>query len=236
MTREPTETPYEYLLRLHRTGRRATQVRDLVRASMQSPAELAGALRTALDQRQHALVNFILVLGFDHQHPALVPVLCEIVDTDDSYFGIEDAVELLGEIGDARAVPSLIRVLHSPPDWDFSHYVGEKAIKALARIGTEQARAAIRLAVTSPRPRIWETTIWPILKQGGDSLLVLARRLVSEDPEATGVEEVLRALAKMDKREAWAVIESATACEFDEVRALAEALLRERTRLEGSPQ
>lgn len=228
MMRESTEALYEYLRRLHRTGSRPDQVRDLVRASMQSPLELAEALRTALAEREHSLSSFILVLGFDNKDSTLVPVLCEIVDSNDPLLGIEDAIVLLGRIGDPHAVPSLIRVLISPPEWDFSHYMGEKAVEALARIGTDQARAAIRLAVTSPRPRVWQATIWPILEQGGESLLALARRLVSEDPESHGLEAVLRELAKMDSREAWAVIESATTCEDDEIRAVAEELLHER--------
>jgi hypothetical protein len=67
---------------------------------------------------------------------AIVSALCQIVDAGEPIWAVEDVVDLLGDLGDARAVPSLSRVLVDEPEWDFDGFVGEKAIDSLERLAS----------------------------------------------------------------------------------------------------
>lgn len=224
----PSRKMYDVLTRLHRQGLTGFQASAAVRAEMTSPDDLAAAVRTVFVEQDPLLMGFVMGVLSDVQDPALVPVLCEIVDRGDARLGVEDAIEILGEIGDPHAVPSLATTLLSPPIWDFDGYAGEKAVVALDKIGTPEARAAIRAATSSVRRRVWQAAIRPALAHDRESFLALAQRLVSEDPGAHQLEIVLRALADIGGTDAWRIIEAASNSDDEDDRVLAKELLHNR--------
>jgi hypothetical protein len=97
-----------------------------------------------------------------------------------------------------------------------------------SRLGTAEGLAAIRFAVMSPRRRVWQATIGSVIEQPDECLLDLGRRLVTEDPSSHRFESVLRALAAMERPDAWRIIEWAAECEDDVNSAKAKALLGSR--------
>jgi hypothetical protein len=226
MTRQPEETLYDYIARLRRQGVRSTNAGPLVRSAMASPDELASALRAAFTQRDSALLSFMLEASLEVLDPALVPVLCDMLDSDVASI-VEDTVEQLGLIADPAAVPCLTRILRSPPQWDFNGYAGEKAVWSLEAIGTPEAREAIRFAATTQRRRVWQATIRP-LEQDHNRLLELAHRLVAEDPWSYHLERLLPILAKSDTPEDWRIIELVAESEDDDNRTIAQSLLHAR--------
>src|SRR3954465_2465535 len=126
--RRAQETLQEFIVRLKEAGIHGTKVTSTVHRAMTSPNELADVVRTAVSHRQIPLLDYIFSFSFDKKDIELVPILCDIVEARDESLGAEDAVEVFGEIGDARAVPSLGNILLDAPDWDFNGYAGEKAV------------------------------------------------------------------------------------------------------------
>lgn len=92
----------------------------------------------------------LVVAALDFQDKRMVPVLTEILVALNARMNNEDVVELLGDIGDERAVPALSRALEAEFDFDEFHWLNVKAIWALERIGTESAIEVIKRSVDSP--------------------------------------------------------------------------------------
>lgn len=94
--------------------------------------------------------QLLVVAALDFNDRRMVPVLTEILDALNEGMTNEDVVELLGDIGDERAVPALGRALKAEFDFDEFHWLNVKAIWSLERIGTKSAIDVIRKSVDSP--------------------------------------------------------------------------------------
>jgi hypothetical protein len=238
MTREPNESLYDFIVRLladpgnPKEPARRRRDRQLAASAVRSPADVVSALETAWASRDNEVLCFIVNMSEyddDPGYAALVPTLCEMLDAGDGVWCAEDAVELLGDLGDPRAVPSLQRLINSSPAWDLSGYAAEKAVWSLEQIGTDEARAAIRDAMRSRRRRVWlATTRSAIEWRDPASLLYLGRRVIDEEPSTHHAEPLLRALAELRTSEAWSIIDDAARSKDDDTRVLAAELLKTR--------
>lgn len=94
--------------------------------------------------------QLLVVAALDFCDRRMVPVLAEILGALNERMTNEDVVELLGDIGDERAVPALSRALDAEFDFDEFHWLNVKAIWALESIGTKGAIEVIEKSVDSP--------------------------------------------------------------------------------------
>jgi hypothetical protein len=95
-------------------------------------------------------------------HPAerrLVGPLCELLSVRDAYLQHEWVAELLGEIGDPRAVAALSDACSFDVGGDPFRSLPKQCLQALYEIGTPAALAAIKVQELSPWPEVrWEAT------------------------------------------------------------------------------
>jgi HEAT repeat protein len=92
----------------------------------------------------------IELLGRLHEPRAVAPLLEVLATTRDPVRQAEAALSL-GAIGDGRAVPALVQLLHNP---EAPFMARCAAATALGNFPEEQALAALRRAVSDPRPSV----------------------------------------------------------------------------------
>jgi HEAT repeat protein len=89
-----------------------------------------------------------LLAAYEQPSRALTPMLCEVLARRMPEVNNEDLVEVLGEIGDPRAVDAIEDALLWEPDWDEFHALGVKCVWALGAIATPEARSMLEDAAS----------------------------------------------------------------------------------------
>lgn len=199
-------------------------------AGVTSP-ELADALADRIAHVDTVRVARILATLFHFPSPDAVPLLCSMLVSSVGWHLPEDVAELLGEARDPRAIDPLVHIIEAPPENDFNGFLAEKVVTALSRFDDARARAAIARAAHSQQPRTWQATIAPSLEQPSpETLLLLGRRIATENPEAPRADEVFDYLARLDTSEAWQIVGLASRCENTELARHAQDLLTQAKR------
>ncbi len=189
--------------------------------------DLAEALADAVDTSDPERVSRILATMFWFPSPEALPLLCTMLVSEVGWHLHEDVAELLGNMGDLRAVDALVQIVDAPPAYDFDGTLGEKVVDALSRFDDPRATAAIARAAQSPQRRVWQAAIGHALAHGPPALLLaLGRRVAVEDPEASRADEVLDQLAALGTPEAGAVLALAAAGRDEDLARHAATLLR----------
>ena len=85
--------------------------------------------------------------------------LCRILESEAAKDFHEQAVELLGEIGDSEAIPALRKALDFRWDYDEWLFVPRKSLRVLHSIGTPESLAIIKQAIASSETLIREEAI-----------------------------------------------------------------------------
>lgn len=117
-------------------------------------AEVASGLRGLLTDCDW--VRAILWLQAASVRPSrgLVSPLCELLSMRKGYIQHEWVAELLGEIGDPRAIPALSDACSFDLDGDAFRSLPKRCLQALACIGTPAALTALELQALSPWPEV----------------------------------------------------------------------------------
>ena len=88
--------------------------------------------------------------------PGLVEPLCEVLPVRGAYLQHEWAAELLGEMGDPRAIPALRAACTSEVAGDVDRSLAKRCLSALVAIGTPEAIDAAREQLASPWHEVHE--------------------------------------------------------------------------------
>ena len=124
------------------------------RTALPDSAEIATLLQKVLLNPDMPGANFCLMAAWYSLSPDYVPLLCEIVSSKAMAAWHEQAVELLGELSDPRAIPALAKALVYRWDYDEWLSVPRKALDALKAIGTEEALAVAQCGPDSGIPDV----------------------------------------------------------------------------------
>ncbi len=92
----------------------------------------------------------------------LVTPLSELLSIRDAYIQHEWVAELLGEIGDPRAIAALSDACSFDVEGDAFRSLPRRCLQALAEIGTPAALAAVESQLLSP---------WPVVREEAARLL-----------------------------------------------------------------
>jgi HEAT repeat protein len=122
-------------------------------------AEVAGGLHALLTDRDPIRVMLWLHAAITRPSAGLVGPLCELLSVRDAYLQHEWVAELLGEIGDPRAITALSDACSFDVGGDVFRSLPKRCLQALYEIGTPAALAAIAAQLSSPWPEIrWEAS------------------------------------------------------------------------------
>jgi HEAT repeat protein len=132
------------------------QMNQEFRANPPSLDEIAEGLNSIGDNRKPPGASFLLMAAWSNLSSDYTPALCRILDNSDCNAFHEQAVELLQEVGDKRAVPALAKAVSYRWDYDDWLLVPRKALKALAAIGSPEAVAVVKAAMNSSEEPIRE--------------------------------------------------------------------------------
>lgn len=131
--------------------------------------EIGRGLRGLLTDRDG--IRVILWVHAANTRPTrgLVEPLCELLCVRGAYLQREWVAELLGEMGDPRAIPALRAACSSEVAGDVCRSLPKRCLSALVAIGTPEACDAAREQLTSP---------WPEVREWAAELLI-----ESDDPD-----------------------------------------------------
>jgi HEAT repeat protein len=130
--------------------------------------ETADGLRGLLSTRDSIRVILWLHAAITRPSPGLVEPLCELLSIRDEYVQHEWVAELLGEIGDPRAIPALRDACSFDVNGDPFRSLPKRCLEALAEIGTPEAMAVVREQLTSPWVEVREWAAELLEVEGGE--------------------------------------------------------------------
>ncbi len=130
------------------------EFRHAVRLLGDIEAEVVGGLRGLLNDRDWARVVLWLEVASARPNCGLVEPLCELLSVRDGYLQQEWVAELLGEIGDPRAVAALGDACSFEVEGDAFRSLPKRCLQSLAAIGTPDAQAAVESQLLSPWPEV----------------------------------------------------------------------------------
>jgi HEAT repeat protein len=113
-------------------------------------AEVASELRGLLTDRDPIRVMLWLHAAISQPSAGLVGPLCDLLSVRDAYLQHEWVAELLGEIGDPRAIPALRDACSFDVGGDVFRSLPKRCLQALYEIDTPAALAAIQEQLSSP--------------------------------------------------------------------------------------
>lgn len=129
--------------------------------------EIGRGLRGLLADRDGVEVILWVHAAITRPTPGLVEPLCEVLSVRDAYLQHEWVAELLGEMGDPRAIPALRAACTSEVAGDVTRSLPKRCVEALVAIGTPEAVDAARAQLTSPWPEVREWAA-ELLAESGD--------------------------------------------------------------------
>lgn len=132
------------------------QMNQEFRANPPSPDEIAEGLNSIGDNCNLPGASLVFMAAWSNLSSDYTPALCRILDNSDCNAFHEQAVELLQEVGDERAIPALAKAVSYQWDYDEWLLVPRKSLRALASIGTPEAVAALKASVHSSEEPIRE--------------------------------------------------------------------------------
>ncbi len=112
--------------------------------------ELGHGLRGLLTDRDSIRILLWIQAADARPSAGLVEPLCDVLSVRDGYVQHEWVAEILGEIGDPRAIPALRDCCAFDVGGDPFRSLPKRCLEALAAIGTPEAIAAIREQLASP--------------------------------------------------------------------------------------
>jgi hypothetical protein len=113
-------------------------------------AEVADGLRGLLADRDPIRITLWLHCAMTRPSAGLVAPLCDLLLVGDRYLQHEWIADLLGEMGDPRAVDALSQTCSFDVSGDAFRSLPKRCLQALAAIGTREAMAAIEVQLSSP--------------------------------------------------------------------------------------
>jgi hypothetical protein len=138
---------------------RRAEAEEALRAIPQIEEKILVDLVSARESGDWKYFYALVVAAFDYPDVRYLPVLLEAYETEGTGMPPEDLIELIGEVGDDRAVPLLGRSLLCRPDTDeFGHFT-RKAARALTDVGTPRAIEALRAGLDSSDPLVRRFTL-----------------------------------------------------------------------------
>jgi HEAT repeat protein len=117
-------------------------------------AEIASGLRGLLADRNSLKIILWVDAAITRPSVGLVEPLCELLSVRDGYLQHEWVADLLGEIGDPRAVAALSSACSFDVSGDPFRSLPKRCLEALAAIGTPEALGAIEAQLSSPWPEV----------------------------------------------------------------------------------
>lgn len=131
--------------------------------------EIGRGLRGLLTDHDGIRVMLWVHAAITRPTRGLVEPLCEVLSVRNAYLQHEWVAELLGEMGDPRAIPALRAACSFEVAGDAFWSLPKRCLEALVAISTPEAVAAAREQLTSP---------WPEVREWAAELLV-----ESDDPD-----------------------------------------------------
>jgi HEAT repeat protein len=118
--------------------------------------EIAEGLRGLLTDRDGIRIILWVHAAITRPTRGLVAPLCEVLSVRNAYLQHEWVAELLGEIGDPRAIPALRAACSFEVARDAFRSLPKRCLEALVAIGTPEAVTAAREQLMSPWPEVRE--------------------------------------------------------------------------------
>lgn len=135
--------------RLDETLRLLDEMKRTLDNNPPETAEIVRRLEKIASDDGDEFASFVLVAAWSNLSCDYCPALCRILELERCNGQHEQAVELLAEVGDARAIPSLTKAVDYRWSYDEWLNVPRKALQALFAIGTPESLAVIRHAAGS---------------------------------------------------------------------------------------
>jgi HEAT repeat protein len=123
---------------------------EAVRPLADIEGEIADGLRGLLFDRDSLKVLLWVHAAITRPSAGLVEPLCELLSVRDGYLQHEWVADLLGEIGDPRAIPALRDACSFDVAGDVFRSLPKRCLEALAAIGTPSAMEVVREQLASP--------------------------------------------------------------------------------------
>jgi HEAT repeat protein len=120
------------------------------------PSEVVDLLEELHSNPRFPGASLVFVAAWFSLSQDYIPLLCEIVSSEELAPWHEQAVELLGELPDPVSVPALTKAVGYRWDFDEWRSVPRKALQSLFAIGTQDALAVVKEANHSDVPEIRE--------------------------------------------------------------------------------
>jgi HEAT repeat protein len=130
------------------------EFRIAVRRLGEIEMEVADGLRGLLADRDWRRIILWLTAADVRPSRGLVPALCALLSVRDASLQHEWVAELLGQIGDPRALDPLSNACSFDVEGDAFRSLPKRCLQALAEIGTPAASAAVEAQLFSPWPEV----------------------------------------------------------------------------------
>ena len=109
------------------------------RQSTPAAAEIIEAIDWMVNHREWRFGEPLLLFASRNQDPQVVSKICSLIEMKEPGAPIENAIEILAEVGLHDSVPTLIRAVGFRFDFDSTHQIPIKALHALYDIGSQDA-------------------------------------------------------------------------------------------------
>ena len=135
------------------------ELRAELRAKPPEESEVLVLLRKIYESNSVSDARFGFIAAWSNPSSAYVPILCEMVASEECKDVHEPAIELLCELKDARAFEILKKAVSYRWEYDQWLHVPRKALLGLSRIGGHEAIEIIKAAVYSKEEEIQNEAI-----------------------------------------------------------------------------
>lgn len=156
----------------------------------------------------------IMMLAEGYEDPRLVEPFCRLLGDSDWWLRVT-ACQVLGNLGDTRAVPSLVKTLEDPDTrW--------AAVDALAQIGAPQSLKPLSQLLRDPRPEVRMEVLQAFSRFNDERLVPVLQSVRDKDGDADVRGRAADILRHMGQR---AEAESATAANASRLTSPLDKLL-----------
>lgn len=135
---------------------------------LESPvSEVATALESLHDETIQNRIDLWLMAACQIPDASFVIPLCKLLGVRNRYMQHEWIAELLGDIGDPRAIQPLIETCGDSWEFDASGFVQHRCIDSLLRISTPESIDAVRKLAESDLESVREYAIMALGENSG---------------------------------------------------------------------
>jgi len=130
------------------------ELRAELRAEPPEESEVITLLQEVYDSKSVSDAQYGFIAAWSNLSSTYVPILCEIVESEECQSVHDPAIELLSEFSDPRAFDVLKKAVSYRWDYDEWLHVPRKALQGLSRIGSPEAVEIIKTAASSQEEEI----------------------------------------------------------------------------------